>query len=356
MRLGFIAWNKFQISQVAPILKYNPTDHVALLFQTDRPHADTSIIDNPPDWCSVVSITREQTSKVDGLFDAVLTQTALPEASGFTSTKVLAIQYSMAKEQHQYGAWHYMADGRLNYGPYSDSILSFYGNSYQVGNPRFDVLFDGSINEETRASVRKTLDSRKKTVLYVPTYGKLSSFESFLPACKEIGDKFNLIVSGHHNTMLREGDRSSIISEISPTGSADLTPYYYEAADVVISDYSGAIFDAILCRKPVILFRPGKSKIGIENLTEDSIEIARQNSIGPIVRDAKNLIKHIDNALADFAFFDQNLRLRDECFVNIGSAGASAYETVSRLISHTPELPKAQAWVRSAITRRYQSK
>lgn len=356
MKIGFIAWNKFQISQVAPILKRNPADNVTLLFQTDRPGADTSIVDNPPDWCSVLTITREQTAKADGLFNVLLTQTALPEAVNFKSTKVLAIQYSMAKEQHQYGAWHYMTDGRLTYGPYSDSILSFYGNSYQVGNPRFDVLFDGSINEETRARVRTTLDPRKKTVLYVPTYGRLSSFESFLPACKEIGDKFNLIVSGHHNTMLRESARSSIVSEISPIGSADLTPYYYEAADVVISDYSGAIFDAILCGKPVILFRPGKSKIGIENLTEDSIEIARQNSIGPIVRNAKHILKHIESALADFTFFELNTRLRDECFVNIGSAGAAAYDAIARLVSHTPELPKAQAWVRSAITRRYQSK
>jgi len=348
MKIGFVAWNRFQVAQVAPILQ-SQCDAV-LIFQSDRAGADTTIPASPPEWCSVLSITRQATAELDGIFDAVLTQTTTPETADFSRTKVIAVQYSMAKERHQYGPWHFMTDGRLAYGPYSNDILNFYGNSFSVGNPRFDVLFNGQADPEIQAKIAETLSPDKKTVLYVPTYGKLSSFESFSSSIPELSERFNLIISGHHNTLLREKERSKVIEELGLANSADITPYYYDAADLVVSDYSGAIFDALLVQRPVVLFRPDHgNKIGVENLTADSIEVAREGAIGPVVRSSSDIADCLEATLDNHVFAAANAELRKECFANVGTASEAAYSAIIEIVNDTQAKPKVHQWVKRVL-------
>lgn len=355
MKIGFIAWNRFQIAQVEPILKH--CSKVTLIFQSNRRGADQTIATNPPEFCSVLDITRAQTKDLDGIFDAILIQTATPEIALFVKTRSIAVQYSMAKEKHQYGPWHFMADARLVYGQYSYDILKSYGSCYTVGNPRFDKVIEDDLDVNLKRKIESQLDKSKKTILYAPTYGSLSSFEDFLKIAPTLEDEYNVIVSGHHNTALREQERAAEIKKVDVDQNIDIMPYYYYFADLVISDYSGVIFDALLLEKPVILFRPSpEEKMGVENLTKDSAEIEFTDMIGPEVNRQDQLISTIRQVFSTSRFKSDNENLRQLFFKNPGKAGSAAYDAIQEILSSPNNRSKINFWTRNSIMRAYNRK
>ncbi|MGR4035163.1 hypothetical protein LB437_12085 [Escherichia coli] len=89
------------------------------------------------------------------------------------NSKLVSIQYGLAKERHNYGEWRSLADMNLMYGDYSSNIVSHYAPSYPVGNPKFDNWLEYKQKYSNREELYKELklDITKKTLLYMPTWG-----------------------------------------------------------------------------------------------------------------------------------------------------------------------------------------
>lgn len=230
--------------------------------------------------------------------------------------KKVRVMYGHSKDAYNFGPWTRFFDVALAYGPYSHKYLKMFTKSIIVGNPKFDDWFSGQVATEKIEGVVKKLDKNKKTILYLPTHGELSSLELVVKAIPELAKKYNLIVKPHHLTsyLSSETNHPSILNTMRSMGAvmvddfADILPLL-KISDIVLLDNSGAIFDAVLAEKPLVLldflsdeffekeqWRPKKQAPHsfIYPVTyKASIEqrIKREKGIrpGPVVKNIKNL-------------------------------------------------------------------
>src|SRR5699024_982757 len=96
----------------------------------------------------------------------------------------------------------------------------------------------------------------KLTILYLPTYAEYSSIEIIGPELKKLEKYYNIIIKPHHGTEYLKNEieqnrmkflRNNFQNIYSSTDSLlDLL----NECDVVITDQSGAVFDAICTKKP----------------------------------------------------------------------------------------------------------
>lgn len=143
----------------------------------------------------------------------------------------------------------------LAYGPRDSRLFSYYTHSEIVGNPKFDDWFNGAFDEGELAAIRSRLNPTRRTVLYLPTHGDLSSVDELASSLKRLTGKFNVIVKLHYFILHEEPERVVMLRDqnIRLYGDdADLLPLL-KVSDVVVSDNSSAIFDAILADKPVVV-------------------------------------------------------------------------------------------------------
>lgn len=170
--------------------------------------------------------------------------------------KLVRVLYSNVKAPWNFGLWNSFFDLVLSHGDYSQKFLTTYGNSIITGNARFDDWFLNNVDEKELNNIKKNLNTYKKTILYLPTHGELSSLPFLVEALNSISLKYNVILKFHHDTYLYEKELVNIYQEnpriILKSDKDDILPLL-KVADFVISDNSGAIFDAVLADKPVIL-------------------------------------------------------------------------------------------------------
>lgn len=143
----------------------------------------------------------------------------------------------------------------LAYGPRDRELFSYYTQAEIVGNPKFDDWFNDALDEEELGVIRSRLDSRRRTILYLPTHGDLSSVDELADQFRCLTEEFNVIVKCHYFITHEEPERVAMLThpEILVYGDdADLLPLL-KVTDVVVSDNSSAIFDAILADKPVVV-------------------------------------------------------------------------------------------------------
>jgi len=143
----------------------------------------------------------------------------------------------------------------------------FKGQLLEFGYPRNDILARKEpariLREETRAKLG--IVPGDTAVLYAPTWRDSLSAQSWkaamvnfldLPSFEnQLGDRFVTLVRGHgHNerfgSKVKESER--IIDVTTYPEINDL----YLAADVIITDYSSVMFDAVVAEKPLIFFVP----------------------------------------------------------------------------------------------------
>lgn len=144
---------------------------------------------------------------------------------------------------------NYIFDGFLCYGNYDAKCLKNFGLTFKIGNIKY-------LNYKKQNRNIKT----KKSILYLPTYGNYSSIENVAPKLNQLKNKFNIIIKPHHGTeygideleqkrmkYLKENFKNIFSSKYS---LLDLL----NKCDIVITDQSGAVFDAIYVKKPVLMY------------------------------------------------------------------------------------------------------
>ena len=357
LTVAFHAWNPFQVFQIADLAR-SYKDSVLLLehrvnMDFDRVFDKTVLGEL---GLPVIETTARRIAASDGRFSAIVCQTPFRHIERLRKTKRIAMQYSMTKEGHQYGAWRAMFDLNLVYGEYSRAHIAPLSPCRIIGNPRFEPWFDGTLDQRKLERAKAHLDPSKKTILYLPTWGELSSVPVYQSALGKLTEKYNVIAKVHHNTDALELKQKVALGKSglnSIFGASDDLLYLLACSDMVLSDYSGAIFDAVNVRKPVVLLQNQPEKLTGQKFGLESIEYARRHEIGPIADDPENLAATIEDAFErPDRFAEVNSALKSECFGLETGCGAAGAEAISDLLSgRTAPRAYYQIYVRDELLR-----
>lgn len=294
--------------------------------------------------CHVQWIASDDLGTIDGKCDVVICQTPVTVMKFFTKSLVVAQQYSLAKEHYQYGVWRSQADLNLMYGNYSANTSSPFSRTLAVGNPLFDgfVPIDGLLEPRTSTTGRLR-------VLYMPTYGDLSNRRAALQGL--MTNDVELSVKAHHADfeIKNLADENGIPIFLSETNPVELILDH----DLVVSDYSGAIYDALSLRTPVALvsaLNPESTAIG--RLSSDDLSHANVTELAstwtpgePIRRAYVESAEKLSSDTAYRAFLDH-------FYVNVGEAGGACADAIEELVATGPTLSFAARLVRET-TRTY---
>jgi hypothetical protein len=123
-----------------------------------------------------------------------------------------------------------------------------------VGYPKTDCFFNQTLDRENTLQ-GLSLDLSKKTILYSPTWGSLSSAPIAADSINRLSSDYNVIVKLHDLSepewldLYRRADRIRFVEE------ANITRYMF-AADLMISDFSSTIFEFAQLFRPIIAILP----------------------------------------------------------------------------------------------------
>ncbi len=169
----------------------------------------------------------------------------------------IRILYGYAKDAWNYARWNKEFDLCLVYGSYAERKLSQMVQTVSIGHPRFcsgmdkdDIVIQDIYGE--RLSVWLT---KRFKILYCPTWGELSSVPFFLEIVNQLSEKYDVIIKMHHGNSLNDLfdfnclNKEEVFLCDEVVDSFDL----FGSVDLVISDYSGVIFDAMLAKKKILL-------------------------------------------------------------------------------------------------------
>ena len=291
-RIGFHVRNAFQVSHFRTLFEATP--HALWIGKSSSKLASFGIGPEEPVATSRFFLRR----LMERDFDIVVSQTGPPGKGKFDHAKFVMVQYGYAKEPYNFGEWRADAHLILAYGPYAQSRYSERAPSISIGNPRWDDWNDAVFRQTAVDTLSRYMSPDRKTVLYAPTWGDLSSAPDWLDTVEALAHDYNVIVKAHHNST-RDGQ----IAETSKHPNLHFLPDHdlfalMSVSDVVISDLSGAIFDAVLCGCPVVLVAPKelRARLG-KKLDAQSIEVANRAEFGTVVNIKSDLAPAIANAI-----------------------------------------------------------
>lgn len=131
------------------------------------------------------------------------------------------------------------------------------GPIYKTGIPRCDELFRANKRDVIRTKNELGLDKDNKVILYAPTFRKngdidLGGLDDFMASIRLEDEKCVLLVRFHPISKQRIKESECV---------RDVTDYpnmqeLINMADILVTDYSGSMFDAAISHKPCILFTP----------------------------------------------------------------------------------------------------
>jgi hypothetical protein len=353
-KIGFIGWNPFQLLHVRKIIDQIP----GALFILEQRQKNRKAFDGNPLWldCPKMSCPQGKLDKLDGEFDVLVCQTTFEGIQNIEKSKIAMIQYGYAKEAHNYGVWRSFADLNLVYGDYAARKIAHFSPVCVSGNPRYDCWTDSLFHASAKSKYQNILDSSKETILYAPTWGDLCTIDFFLEAILNLKEKYNVIVKPHHNTILLEKDRMRRLGKARFVLGTDHDILELMAvADYVISDYSGAIFDAVFCRKPIVLLElPLVHQLG-KKLDQYSLEYNRRAELGIKVDSPGDLV-HALELSQDLLILNARELLHAELFSKTCSATQNAAVALLRLAQSTEQLEQSHFYVRQAVKELYRLK
>lgn len=176
-----------------------------------------------------------------------------PRLSCNADKKKVHLVYTVAKELGNFSFSKRRYDLILAYGNKDCKIFSLYARAEIVGNPKFDDWFNDDVDEESVAVIRGKINQNKKTILYLPTHGDLSSILPLMPRLKDLYAHYNIVVKPHH-LIAYEPEKIKALCDnkiILFWDDMDLLPLL-KTANVVVTDNSGVLFEMALSGKPVV--------------------------------------------------------------------------------------------------------
>jgi len=171
--------------------------------------------------------------------------------------KKARLLYGYAKDRWNYAEWNAGFDLILSYGEYATKHLQTYAHTVNIGHPRQREQYRAEVKDLAGKVVNRSSLAGQQTVVYCPTWADLSSLQQFVDNVEELISDFNVIVKLHHGNVLAQDHH--LWSKLYKIPNVYLFDEYTDLfdllqfADGVVSDYSGAIFDAMLFKVPIVL-------------------------------------------------------------------------------------------------------
>jgi len=124
-----------------------------------------------------------------------------------------------------------------------------------MGFPKYVDFFQNNINID-RWKSRFALDTRKKTIAYLPSWHLNSSIDHFADAVEKLASRYNVLIKPHHNNIEMENERIEKLKAIPGVcvELKSLSPApFYMVSDLVLTDTrSGALAEGILTNSRII--------------------------------------------------------------------------------------------------------
>jgi len=192
----------------------------------------------------------------------------------------------------------------------SEAIRSDYAEAYGIdiakvhalGVPRTDAFFDAAGIAAARAAVRRRygIPDHRRIVLFAPTFrgdGQLSArFDvDSVPwerLVAELGEDWTLLVKMHPFVAPLDVQRPGLTDVIDVTRDREMTELMM-AADVLVTDYSSAIFEYALLDRPIVFFCPDLEEY---TASRDFYRPFDAYVTGPLVTDGARLAEAIRDA------------------------------------------------------------
>lgn len=181
---------------------------------------------------------------------------------------IVRYQYGIGKAAYNFDIWSMNFDYILCQSNYDYIALRNYTQAKILGNPKFLTI----------ASHKPTEDF---SILYMPTYGELSSLDERFELIRELSKKYNIKIKLHHMTLYYEPERVEMIKEIFDESNIfthnDFLSDLFQSTNLVISDTSGAIFDSIQYGVPLVLLKKkGQLLQGSQISLEDQLVLDKR--------------------------------------------------------------------------------
>ncbi len=347
LRVAFIGWNPFQFLHYQPVAELIPG---ASYIIEERPRAKETHDFSPlrRGTIPLISHTRKQMREIDGKYDVLVCQTPFTAIEAIKSSRVAMLQYGYAKEAHNFAPWRSLADLCLTYGSYASRKIEPYCPCAATGNPRYGGLDPADAKAAALARYGARLDPEKPTLLYAPTWGGLSSFDRYSAAIESMASDYNIILKIHHNSQLAGSEfaaaakgRFGIVCD-----AWDDLMQLIALADVVLSDFSGAIFDAIQCRIPVVLLEPPEAEAAhLSTSDRRSLERSRRSELGRVAANPGALRETVRAAIAE----PMTVALREELFISGDNSARRAADALARLAIERPPTTQTQEYIRKEM-------
>ncbi len=323
MRVGFIITSPYQLFHYGRIAEHL-AEKTAYIEVREHDFGLTSrVVEAHIPGAEIAWVNTSRLARIDGECDVLVCQTPVPIMQFFSKSLVVAQQYSLAKERYQYGVWRAQASLNLMYGPYSTERISGFANAVAAGNPLLDAAYRNGEKPDAPSRAAGRL-----RVLYMPTYGDLSNKRTVIE--RLLKQDVALTVKLHHAEKdLGRAERNAPMRIVR----SDVDPIELILDhDVVVSDYSGAIYDALAVRRPVIV---------VEGLNEKSADLRRLSDEDRSHADIADLIGKLNDYRSVHDAYEAALekliddarfgRFLDRYFVNLGGAGSACAEEITRL-------------------------
>ena len=206
---------------------------------------------------------------------------------------------------------------------------------HALGVPRTDAFFDDERIATARAAVRERygVPDGTRIALFAPTFrgdGQLSArfdYDSidWDGLAAELGGDWALLVKMHPFVAPLDTARPGIQSVIDVTRDREITELMM-AADVLVTDYSSAIFEYALLRRPIVFFCPDLEHYTAER---DFYHPFDEYVMGPLVRDSSGLAGAIRTARIDERY---------DAFIErfMGACDGASSERIVREVLRTP--------------------
>ena len=194
----------------------------------------------------------------------------------------------------------------------SEAIRADYAEAFAIdlervqalGVPRTDAFFDDDLVRATAQRVRKSygIPRGKKVALFAPTFrgnGQLTATYDVdaVPwerLAAQLGDEWVVMVKMHPFVPPLEVQRPRLTGIVDASAERELNDLLM-AADVLITDYSSAIFEYSLLQRPVVFFCPDLEEY---TAARDFYSPFTDYVTGPLVTDGDELADAIRTASA----------------------------------------------------------
>ncbi len=206
----------------------------------------------------------------------------------------------------------YRPDNYLKYdailcaGSYDANYLSVFSKTYQTGNMKYANF---------KKKNKKIAD--KKILLYLPTYGDSCSIDEIIDELAKLKKDYYIIAKIHHGTNFVKAEKErikklkNIVDEFYDSHK-DLSELL-SVAEVVLTDNSGSIFEAIYTDTPVAIFCDDVNKHKLGNFNTTQYELVKEGII-PYTNDKNEIDKILKKALSKNIIEKQQMWNKDNLY------------------------------------------